>query len=286
MKGKLTASMSYDAIVIDGMNLAISSHVAGRSFSYNGKPTGCLYLSLRRVLSLQHSYPHARVIVMWEGGSPRDLLLPVYKAQRPKKDNELAQAVSTTQKAFSLMGLTQMAHIGAEADDLAQWYIQKNPEKHILLVSTDHDWYQFLSPKVDVMMKSNVYTWMELRHNLGFPPERIGIVKILTGDPSDNVKGLPRFPTALARSIAAACSTYEEIPEYPFSEKQQRWKQLILDMWPKVVVNAKVLLAHAEWIRDEAVVITPPERTAQEQAVCDNELRTMLDHYGIRSLRF
>lgn len=284
MKGKLSAPVRYQSIVIDGMNLAIASERAGRTLGYRGRPTGCLYLSLKKVLSLRKAFPSAKIVVLWEGGSPRDLFLPEYKAQRPGHSSDLYQAVQVTRHAFSLLGITQMAHSGAEADDLAHWYVQRHKEERVLLVSTDRDWYQFVSATVDIMVKNVVYTHSDLSEQLDYPAHHIGIVKILTGDASDNIKGLCRFPTRLAHAIARSCGDYRQIPEFVFSAPDLKWKQVILDNWKQVELNAKVLLPHAEWIREEAIVVVgPPTDTAQAE-VNRNELLGLLEEYGITSL--
>lgn len=83
-----------------------------------------------------------------------------------------------------------------EGDDFIAYYVaNKKPEERIVIVSTDQDLTQLISPTVAVynrMLKKylNVKNFQKIK---GFPVENVLIKKILCGDTSDNIgniKGL------------------------------------------------------------------------------------------------
>lgn len=83
-----------------------------------------------------------------------------------------------------------------EGDDFIAYYVaHKKPEERVIIVSTDQDLTQLISPTVAVynrMLKKylNVKNFQKIK---GFPIENVLLKKIFCGDPSDNIgniKGL------------------------------------------------------------------------------------------------
>ena len=83
-----------------------------------------------------------------------------------------------------------------EGDDFIAYYVaNKKPEERIIIVSTDQDLTQLISPTVAVYNRTlKKYLNIKNFHKIkGYPVENVLLKKILCGDPSDNIgniKGL------------------------------------------------------------------------------------------------
>src|SRR5262249_6352988 len=74
----------------------------------------------------------------------------------------------------------------------------------------DGDMLALLSDRVDVLrpgLSPELYHREDFERKNGFPPESLVLFKALTGDRSNNVRGLSRFPKKAARLLAARCGT-------------------------------------------------------------------------------
>lgn len=288
MKGRIKDLKVYKTILVDGLNLlSIEFYAKKMLHNTDGRPTGMLYGACKKLLSLRRMYPSARIVFLWEGfNSLRRAINPLYKAQRPKKDNLFGQSIQDTKPALNLLNIIQLTHIGVEADDLAGWWIREHPKEFTILISNDKDWFQFIKTfYVDIMIRGNVFTRDNLRRDLGYPPDRIGIVKLLVGDASDNISGIERFPTSLAALIACKCNKYQDIFSFNCPTPYKKWNDIIKGNKEKIEANAQVLLPHEDWVKKESMLIQKPQaNNLSEMKKQSLELKKYLLGFGIKSL--
>lgn len=263
----LLDQLKYDLIVVDSMNLAHRAHYGMKALSHNGKPTGMLYGIGKLIDDMQRLYPGAKIVFLWEGlNSKRESIFSDYKGNRKAKDTEFGNALAQIPRLLSVAGVDQMYHIGLEADDMAGYLVENlEDSERALLVSMDEDWFQYLRPdQVDLQRKRNVIeTYSDIRSKLGFPPERMGIYKILKGDKSDNITGIYRLPSPIAKALAIRCADYREIQTFPLvklNPKWERWQKAIRDQWDDVIErNARLILWNEDWIREDDIVLMKGE---------------------------
>lgn len=77
-----------------------------------------------------------------------------------------------------------------EGDDFIAYYVKhKVPEERIVIVTTDNDLTQLISPTVAVYnrMLKKYLTFKNFKREKGFPIENVVLKKILLGDTSDNI---------------------------------------------------------------------------------------------------
>ena len=204
--------LSYDVVLIDGMNTATIEFFSKKGLSYRGEPTGMLYGVCRKINQLfRYASRRSPIYWLWEGfGSVRKAKYPTYKANRDKSmyfdTHGFKQGLLDIRTALSLIkGIHQLTHDKLEADDLAGYLTEQaiSQGKSVLLVSTDTDWYQFVkSEQVHVMKRNDILTPEDLRKSLGHEPANVLVYKMLRGDSTDNIKPIPRFPSFLAKRIA------------------------------------------------------------------------------------
>jgi len=236
-----------DVIIIDSMNISKRYHHALQLVDVNGVPMGAPYGVLKYVHSLQKKYPSCEFIFLWEGKTSfRKTLYPEYKAKRRKSSDDPFYASATVlKKALSCLGIKQVYYPGMEADDLAGYYCAVYSACNVLLISNDYDWFQYVSDNVRLQMRDNiVYNKDDAFDKLGFPPGNITLYKTLTGDSSDNIKGISRFPKKLAIYLCQCAKDLSDLKNKKlwsvskFSELSEKtlnkWYSEIIKQWSHV----------------------------------------------------
>lgn len=119
-----------------------------------------------------------------------------------------------------------------EGDDFIAYYVQhKKPEERIVIVSTDNDLTQLISPTVAVYNRFlkkylNVKNFKKIK---GYPVENVTLKKIFCGDVSDNVgniKGLSENRLMeLMPEIAERPVTVEEVKQRAQEKIDERMKE-------------------------------------------------------------
>jgi len=275
--GEELSKHAYDVILVDAMNVSAIHFHSKQMLSYKGKPTGMLYGVMRLVRTLKDTYPLIPIVFLWEGKkSLRKAMYPEYKGNRLlKKDRGFAESLADVSYALPLSGVIQISHLGLEADDLAGYYSTRYDRA--LLVSNDKDWWQFAEPgKVDVMIKTEVFTYEKLQVRLGYPPEKIPLLKILKGDSSDNVSGIPRFPMKLAMQVLDKANTSADLISVVDS-LSAKWGKVLHDSSDLLKRNSDLISYHERWVRPKEIVTLPPESNA-------SVLSRFLRSRGIKSL--
>ncbi len=120
-----------------------------------------------------------------------------------------------------------------------------------LIVSTDSDLHMLLSGQVEILHPPSpeVYRAQDFYRDESFPPPALIVFRALTGDRTDNIHGLPRFPTKTARLLATQCSTVDALyaalrqPQPPAFLKAltKAQEQKLLDGEEHVRSNARLL---------------------------------------------
>ncbi len=207
----------YQIMYVDAMNLLSRSHYGMPMLEYKGRKTGMLMGVARLIIEWRKKNPALRIVFIWEGRNNwRKEKHPIYKAQR-KKDRALEpsssrkafhDAIGLVKESLPTMGVDQVLADRHEADDTV-WTVMWSDEGKKLFVSTDWDWWSLVDHG-DILYENAVLTETELQSKFTkkfncepIPMERMWVFKALTGDPSDNVSGVPRFPKKLGAILAA-----------------------------------------------------------------------------------
>jgi len=209
-------------VIIDGMGMVYKYFYAmGSLKNKKGKSTGLFHGFLSLVLSKEFS--NSRLVVAWEGGSLiRNELIKSYKAQRKKKPDTMEIQTSELKHMLGLLGIEQKFMLGYEADDVAG--VLSRTSNKILFISGDKDWFQLMKKDCIMLYRNKELTYSEIEKQEEFSPKKIILYKIIKGDVSDNIKGIPQFPTKLAKEITRNCSSLQEIYKYiPNNPAELKW---------------------------------------------------------------
>ena len=151
-------------LVIDGLNLFTRHFVANPALSANGDHIGGIVGFFNGVCRLVEQCQPEAAIIVWEGGGSvkkRGLYPDYKKSSKPQNlnryyDNDIPNTyqnrnfqISTLINLLSLAPFCQVYISDAEADDGIGYlskYILK--DKNVIIVSSDHDFYQLVSDRV------------------------------------------------------------------------------------------------------------------------------------------
>ena len=209
----LSSYRPYTHLFVDAMNLVARSYHGMPMLEYKGKKTGTLMGVSRLVIDWRKRNNGIHIVFVWEGvDSWRKEKHPIYKAHRksdPGEDrDQFFESVDLVRSSLPVMGVDQVSARTYEADDTV-WTASELVKGKLLFCSTDWDWWS-LADRGDILYQNDVLTTASLESRFSkkfncnpIPMGRMWMFKALTGDPSDNVSGVPRFPKKVASEIAS-----------------------------------------------------------------------------------
>ena len=211
-------------LLIDGNVLMKRSYSGAKNVFYKERHIGGIfqfYSTLRKhIVELSID----KVIIMWDGERGGYLRLdyyPEYKNNRPRFIDESYETQKLRVKAYAEdLFLRQYEHPDCESDDLLSYYsLNKSKNEEVIIYTNDRDLCQLITTEVSLFLADKKvlvgignYSWF-FQHYY----ENAGLVKIIEGCTSDNIKGiegvsettlLTHFPEIKERKV-----TLEEILE-------------------------------------------------------------------------
>ena len=168
----------------------------------DGIPTTGIFSYLNAILSIIDKTACTHVVVCFDaGGNARKTEDDSYKANRGPLDPDfMSENRTLLNEAFYALGIESIGLKGYEADDIiatlahvAQFGSDKFDE--IVIATVDQDLLQCVTSTVKVLLwnsakKQQLMGVDEVYEKWGCYPEDIALVKALSGDASDNIKGV------------------------------------------------------------------------------------------------
>jgi 5'-3' exonuclease len=200
-------------LLIDAMNTFLRSFAIINHINPKGNHIGGLTGFLKSVgFAIKHINP-TRVIIVFEGeGSTQNKknLYPDYKGNRKLKritnfdgfNNQEEESESIENQLLRLveylqcLPLDMVAIDRVEADDTIGHLATKFQEDNdVVIMSSDQDFLQLINDKITVYSptKKKFYDVNKVKEEYGVTPQNYLQMKILLGDNSDNVPGVPKF---------------------------------------------------------------------------------------------
>ena len=114
------------------------------------------------------------------------------------------------------MGIPYAETTDCETDDwMAAYALSWGKDKPMVIASQDSDFYQLISEKVQILRyrgeNSSLWTVNTLEEKLGIRPEQYADFKSLTGDGSDNIKGVPKIGPKTAAALMRQFGSVENM---------------------------------------------------------------------------
>lgn len=221
-------------MLFDGLNTFIRAFGATPSTNEDGDHIGGISGFLFSIGKAVRDFKPSRVVIVFDGrgGSQRrKKLYGNYKANRANKtrlrrhDHQNYASIEDEQEAMRYqfsrlvsyldnLPVTFLAIDGIEADDTIAYITQMYEEtsKKITIVSTDRDFYQLVSDKVQIWspIKKKMYDVDAVVEEFGVHPVNMVVYRAFTGDSSDNIPGVHGIgPKTLAKILPELGSATE-----------------------------------------------------------------------------
>jgi DNA polymerase-1 len=213
--------------------------------SWQEKEVGVIFGFMKQLLSLAKIFKSNDLVFTWDSRQSirTKMLFPAYKETRKREktpeekmfdDDAYRQFDIIRKEIIPTLGFKNNFMIdGYEADDLMAEIVFSNPNKTIVIISTDEDLYQLLSDDVTMysIRKKQTYTNINLWKEFRITPEEWGEVKSISGCSTDSIPGVPNVGEKTAckyitKKLDKNTKTYRAIKES--KELIDRNKKLII----------------------------------------------------------
>lgn len=213
-------SKQKNLIIIDGHNFLFKSYaVPFKFYSKKGTPlhviTTFISLVRRAIKSVEKFSECSDIALVFDSEKPSSnhKLLETYKTNRKKfseDEDSPFKHLPQIKKVLKHLKIKTYEKMGVEADDLiaslASQYLKAHKLGKIFIISNDSDFYQLLSKNIKQIIFKNkginlIFSPKELRQKHNIAPKQYIYFKCLTGDRSDNIKGIPNIGPIKASKI-------------------------------------------------------------------------------------
>jgi DNA polymerase-1 len=210
--------------VIDGNNLAYRAFYAlpPELATSKGEPTNTLLGFANMLFRLVVDYRPEAVVVTWDRRPVQRLVEHAeYKAGRKPMPDVLRTQFPLLPDLVRAFGYPNVSVEGWEADDVMATLARIADDKGIrtVVVSTDRDAFQLVTPTVSLMMTPRgvadvlVYTPERVKERYGLEPAQIPDFIALKGDTSDNIPSVPGFGEKTAAELLMRHGSVEKLLE-------------------------------------------------------------------------
>ncbi len=211
-------------VLLDGNALVHRAyHAIPPLSSPHGEPTNATFGFTSTLLKvLADLKPEYGVIAFDIGRTFRHDLYPEYKATRAAMPDDLRAQFSRVREMAESFHLAVRVLEGYEADDILATLARSASEQGLetIIVTGDTDTLQLVNPHVKVLLSGHRFTDTKLydeaaiRERFGLEPHQLIDYKVLKGDTSDNVPGIPGVGDVTARKLLQQHGSVERLLEH------------------------------------------------------------------------
>jgi DNA polymerase-1 len=167
------------------------------------------------------------------GPTFRSSLAADYKANRPPMPADLAEQIPYVHRACEALGVPILSCEGFEADDVIGTVTERATREgyHVVIVTGDKDLFQLVHDGVRVFNPRDEGTWYDadgVKEKFGVPPGLVVDVLALTGDPVDNIKGVPGVGEKGARDLITTFGSLDALLERTGEVTQKKYREALL----------------------------------------------------------
>jgi len=213
-------------IIIDSNALLHRSfHALPPLTTKKGEQTGAVYGFLLTLFKAIKDLKPNYIVACFDVPAPtfRHKEFKGYKAKRPKMPEDLSQQIPKTKEVLKSFGIPIFEKQGFEADDLIATISKRVPEEQIYppletyILSGDLDTLQLVDKHTRVytlgrgIKETVIYDKEKVVSRFGILPEQVVDFKALTGDPSDNIPGVPGIGKKTASELLKEFSSLENL---------------------------------------------------------------------------
>lgn len=214
-------------LLVDALALAYRAYHAIPPLSArDGTPTNAVLGFVKAVRQLHERFQPTHHAVVFDGGLPtaRTERLPAYKAQRTPMPEALEKQLPLLDEFLDAESLPRIILPDQEADDVIATLADRVRQAggRVWIATNDKDLFQVVDERVSIVAPVKDAPIMgpdEIRIKTGVPPTAIPAWLALTGDPVDNIPGVPgvgaKTAARLLDRFGSIDALFDRIAEVP-----------------------------------------------------------------------
>ncbi len=191
-------------LLVDGDALIKTAYHGAKNLYYKGEHIGGIFqfFSLLRKVIVENRFD--KVFIFWDGqfsGRLRYDIYPQYKMNRDKdfylerepSDPDLFLQKERVKLYAEELFLRQYEDYVCEADDSIGYYCkQMGDDEKVVILTNDRDMCQLIDDRVAIYIinKRTIVSKNNYQEHFSHHHTNSGLIKIITGDASDNIKGI------------------------------------------------------------------------------------------------
>ena len=189
-------------LLVDGNAILQIGFHGIKNFYHKERHVGALFHFINTLKRNLVEYNYQKVVVFWDSKNSTDVrkeLYPFYKANRKKRFSEDEWDSFLYQKNrvcgyLEELFIRQADSTKCEADDAIAYYAHNSPNERKTILTSDKDLCQLVSEITDIVLvnkKIRIKKGDKVKFkDIEVPTENVELLKILTGDRSDNIEGI------------------------------------------------------------------------------------------------
>ncbi|HOK17497.1 MAG TPA: DNA polymerase I [Candidatus Paceibacterota bacterium] len=249
---------------------------------------GFLLVFLKIIRELKPDYLAATFDL--KGPTFRHLEYKEYKAKRVKVPENFYEQVEIVKRFLNAFGVLILEKEGYEADDIIATIVEKfkDEDLEIIILTGDLDTLQLVNDKVSVytfgkgIKDQIIYTPSKIKQRYNLEPKELIDFKALKGDPSDNIKGVPKIGEKTAKTLIEKYKNLDNL--YKLIEENK-----IKDLSLSILANLKEYKKEAFFSRqlvalDNRVPIEFNLNEMKWQEPKKEKIVPLLEEFGFKSL--
>jgi 5'-3' exonuclease len=296
-------------LLVDGDNLLTIGFYGLKNHFYKGNHIGAIYHFLNTLRRSFETYHLDKIVVFWDGENGSDSRRKYYSQYKENRKSRLRSEEELNSYQYQKQRVKQyleeiFVRQGefelCEADDCIAYYVQNSHNEKKIIYSGDGDLTQLVSENTQIYNPSHQKIYKKndtiLYNHEEILIENVTLVKMLCGDPSDNIAGIKNMGIkrllTLFPEIKNSPLTLEDIrikTDLLFEEDKDNWllKNLLTGVTKHGVfgeefyeVNKKIVSLDEPFLTDQAketIVDLVNENLDQEGRSYKNAMRMMRD---------
>ena len=222
-------------LLVDGDNLLTIGFYGLKNHFYKGKHIGAIYHFVNTLRRSFETYHLDKIVVFWDGENGSDSRRKFYsqykenRKSRLRSDEEINSYQYQKQRVKQYLEeifVRQGEFQFCEADDCIAFYTQNSPTEKKTIYSGDGDLTQLVSEETQIYNPSHQKVYKKndtiVYNHEEILIENVILVKMLCGDPSDNIAGIKNM------GIKRLITLFPEIKNLPLTIEDIRDKTNVL----------------------------------------------------------
>ena len=211
-----------NVLLVDGDNLLTIGFFGLKNHFYKGEHIGGIYHfinTLRRTIEIHHL---DKIVVFWDGqdgSTTRKKFYHQYKENRKSRirsEEELhsyGKQRNRIKQYLEELFVRQGEYEFCESDDSIAYYVQNSPKENKIIFSSDGDLTQLVSENTKLYNPSHSKIYqpndMFVYDHEQILIQNIKLVKMICGDPSDNIAGIKNLGVRILINLVPEIKTEE-----------------------------------------------------------------------------